>query len=239
MPDYEVEVLGAKRRRRRGSGDRPPNRLLGLLRRILARPGLVACVGLILFVWLVGTPHVAGQYTCNGPLRSVGGCESSYDSCTYYGVQGRRVVFPEPGEQCQLFRFIPVRWESGGAGSNRAKDQYPLNESKAGPLYWGVLAGRCGGQNFPSPEPVCNRLLEMIKGKSFTFIECMYGPINRDGTGWRFYDFWNEKVPPDMASFAIPGEDHPFLILGTLAVPSCPETSDKAEALFQAGRLKL
>lgn len=109
----------------------------------------------------------------------------------------------------------------------------PLHEQTIRPLFWGAIAGLCVSR----PQPGCERVEQLIGNQAYTIINCAYGPLNPDGTGWKIYTFWNNKVPSDLASYAIPGDDHPFLILGTKSVPECPKSLDAAMALFQQGRL--
>jgi hypothetical protein len=108
MGDFEVEVVGARRKlKSRG----PLSRLLGwsgrLIRALLMRPRAVMVLGLAGFVLIVGTPHAGWDYECRHPFTPSQPCRSvAY--CAYYGIQGRRVVFPEHGETCKLVTFLPL-----------------------------------------------------------------------------------------------------------------------------------
>lgn len=45
-------------------------------------------------------------------------------------------------------------------------------------------------------------------------------------------------MPTNLIGYAIPGDDHPFLILGTRAVTAFPKDLEGAEALFAGSRLR-
>ena len=112
MVEFDVEVVGAKRRRRRKSGSRAVRalRLCGrIVRGVMMRPRLVVLAGVGGFVLLVGTPHVGWDYVCRHP-KSLGQPCRAVEYCAYYGVQGRRVDFPEYGESCRLFAVLPLDW---------------------------------------------------------------------------------------------------------------------------------
>lgn len=50
-----------------------------------------------------------GTNECRHPFRPGEPCRSvAY--CAYYGIQGRRVVFPDYGESCKLVVFLPIGW---------------------------------------------------------------------------------------------------------------------------------
>lgn len=111
MDDFEVEVVGARRphkadgllARMFGTG----SRLVGVL---LMHPQALAFIGVTAFVLSVGTPHVGWDYSCRYRTRPGEPCRSvSY--CAYYGIQGRRVVFPEYGESCKLITLLPLDWQ--------------------------------------------------------------------------------------------------------------------------------
>lgn len=80
-----------------------------IVRAILMRPLLLLMLGLVGFTLFVGTPHVAWDYQCSHSTRGGGFCRAA-NWCAYYGVQGRRVVFPPSGETCQLITFLPIDW---------------------------------------------------------------------------------------------------------------------------------
>ena len=110
MAEFDVEVVGAekprKRRERIGPG---PARAWRGMRWLLLRPRLLVAAGFAGFVLFVGTPHVGWDYECRNPMRSGEPCRSVV-YCAYYGIQGRRVEFPEYGESCKLVTFLPVDW---------------------------------------------------------------------------------------------------------------------------------
>lgn len=58
---------------------------------------------------LAGTPHIGWNYECRGRAKPDGGCDS-YRYCEYYGIQGRRAVFPDEGESCGFVKFVGVDW---------------------------------------------------------------------------------------------------------------------------------
>jgi hypothetical protein len=73
------------------------------------RPRVVFFGALAVLVLSVGTPHIGSDYECRVPLRPGKPCPA-YFYCGYYGVQGRRVLFPEYGETCSLIEFLPIDW---------------------------------------------------------------------------------------------------------------------------------
>lgn len=112
MTKFRVEVLSA---RPRGKRESAPKRLRGALgkgvRAVLLRPHLTILTGLTVFVLLVGTPHVGWDYQCRHAVWGTGACQEAV-WCEYYGVQGRRVEWPERGERCQLVKILPLDWEA-------------------------------------------------------------------------------------------------------------------------------
>lgn len=110
MRRYDVRVVGAlKRKKRQGRLRRLIARTGHTLKVILLRPRLLMLAGLAAFVVFVGTPHAGWDYECRHPIRPGQPCRSvSY--CAYYGIQGRRVEFPEYGQSCQLFTLLPPDW---------------------------------------------------------------------------------------------------------------------------------
>ena len=106
-----VRVISApKRVKRQGRLRRLVGRLAHTLKVILLRPRLLMLAGLAGFILLVGTPHAGWDYECRHPIRPGQPCRSvSY--CAYYGIQGRRVEFPEYGQSCQLVTLLPPDWD--------------------------------------------------------------------------------------------------------------------------------
>ncbi|MCB9958709.1 MAG: hypothetical protein H6843_08915 [Rhodospirillaceae bacterium] len=111
MSEFEIEVVGAERRPK---PERQPTGLLRkalrLLRALLMRPRALILSGLAAFVLFVGTPHIGWDYQCryrSGPGEP---CESA-EYCAYYGIRGRRVVFPASGQSCKLITFLPLDWD--------------------------------------------------------------------------------------------------------------------------------
>jgi hypothetical protein len=110
MDKLEVKVIGPKPPKKPdGPLKRMLRKLRGALGALLMRPRALVLIALAGFVILIGTPHAGWDYECRHPMRSGQPCRSvSY--CAYYGIQGRRVVFPEHGETCQLVTFLPIAW---------------------------------------------------------------------------------------------------------------------------------
>lgn len=110
MDEFDIEVVGAASPRK---PDGALTRALGtvgrLARALLKRPRVLALAGAAAFMMAVGTPHVGWDYQCRHPMRSGQPC-GSVDYCAYYGIQGRRVVFPEDGESCKLVTFLRIDW---------------------------------------------------------------------------------------------------------------------------------
>jgi len=110
VPEFDVEVEGGEPPRRRGGPIWSVlSRINALLNRMLLRPRLVLAGGVILLFLVVGTPHFGWDYVCRHPMRGGQPCRA-IEYCAYYGMQGRRLDFPEPGEQCHFVRLMPVQW---------------------------------------------------------------------------------------------------------------------------------
>lgn len=111
MDEFEIEVIGREPSRKPEGRFKQTVRQVGrLLRALLMRPRVLAFSGLTAFALFVGTPHAGWDYECRYPMRSGEPCRSvSY--CAYYGIQGRRVVFPDQGQSCQLVSLLPLDWE--------------------------------------------------------------------------------------------------------------------------------
>lgn len=110
MDEFEIEVIGTGPPRKRG---RPLKRMTGMvgrkLRAVLMRPRALVFTGATAFLLFIGTPHAGWDYGCRGSIRPGETCRSvSY--CAYYGIQGRRVVFPQDGQSCGLITFLPPDW---------------------------------------------------------------------------------------------------------------------------------
>lgn len=110
MDEFEIEVIGAGPPRK---PDGPLKRFIAkasrVVRALLMRSRLLAATGAAAFLLIVGTPHAGWDYECRAPMRPGQPCRNvSY--CAYYGIQGRRVVFPEYGESCQFVTFLPLDW---------------------------------------------------------------------------------------------------------------------------------
>lgn len=76
------------------------------LRRLL-RLDALAVLALVGAGVMYGTPHIAWDYACRHSRSYNPRCQS-FEYCAYYGLHGRRVVFPAPGESCSLVRLMPV-----------------------------------------------------------------------------------------------------------------------------------
>lgn len=110
MKEYDVRVLGGPKAKRKPGRVRSAVRQAGrALQFILLKPRLLILAVLAGFILFAGTPYAGWDYECRHPFSPGQPCRSvSY--CAYYGVQGRRVEFPEYGESCQLITFIPLDW---------------------------------------------------------------------------------------------------------------------------------
>ncbi len=120
MNEFDVKVVGARRNRQ--SSKARARLLSGVgrrLRALLMRPRLLGFLGVCGFVLLVGTPHSGWEYQCNHPMHGPGTCRS-VSWCAYYGIQGRRVEFPEPGESCKLVTLLPIDWQRASASAGKA-----------------------------------------------------------------------------------------------------------------------
>lgn len=110
MPEFEVEVAGAKPPGRgEGKLRRFARKLGALLRAFLKRPALVGLAAVAVFFLAVGTPHVGWDYECRHAQRGGEPCRSAV-YCAYYGVQGRRVESPASGETCRLVTLLRIEW---------------------------------------------------------------------------------------------------------------------------------
>lgn len=108
MSEFEIEVVGSgPPRKPEGSLGRTLKTASRFVRALLMRPRALVCGSAVAFVLAVGTPHVGWDYGCRHPMRPGQPCRS-VDYCAYYGIQGRRVVFPEDGESCKLVTFLRI-----------------------------------------------------------------------------------------------------------------------------------
>lgn len=109
--DIEIKVISAPPPK----GPKGPSRLMRALmaaaRAALMRPRRLRLSILALFVLLVGTPHVGWDYECRHTMRGPGTCRDVH-WCAYYGVQGRRIEFPDEGQSCKLVTFIPLDFQA-------------------------------------------------------------------------------------------------------------------------------
>lgn len=108
MSDFEVKVIGEKKRKKKVGPPRGVVQRAGaVVRGVLMRPRMLALAGAAGVVLVVGTPHVGWEYECSHPMRGPGSCR--YVSwCAYYGVQGRRIVMPENNQQCSVVTMLPL-----------------------------------------------------------------------------------------------------------------------------------
>lgn len=107
MAEYDVEVIRKHpRRKTRQAGQR---RLARMGRAFFLRPRLVLLLGVGAFLAVIGTPHLGWDYECRHPLRGGQPCESAR-WCAYYGVQGRRIVYPEGDQPCSVITLLPPDW---------------------------------------------------------------------------------------------------------------------------------
>ncbi len=110
MKKYQVSVIGGK----------PPKRPASFIRRLCQHIGravralplgaaAVILAGVTGFVSSIGTPHVGWDYQCSHPMRGIGTCRSA-SWCSYYGIQGRRIVTPGYSERCKIVALVPLDW---------------------------------------------------------------------------------------------------------------------------------
>ena len=207
-----------------------------LLQAVLAwRTGAVGTIAGVVAICLLvvsnGTPHLRITYEYRGTAD-----RPIYLRCGYFGVQGWRPFLPNPSrdETCPLIKFMPIAFSAAAMrGELITPKSTALNEEKIDPLYWGVIAGSC----LVRPAPGCERVKRLVVSGDYNIIQCAYGPLNNDGTGFRTFSFWHDKVPDDPLGYGIKGDDHPFLVLGKMAVAKCPATVGEVEPVFQASRL--
>jgi hypothetical protein len=110
MDEFDIEVVGTgSPRKPDGALARTLKTVGRLVRALLMRPRVLTLTGAAAFVTIIGTPHVGWDYECRHPMRLGQPCRS-VDYCAYYGIQGRRVVFPEDGESCKLVTFLRIDW---------------------------------------------------------------------------------------------------------------------------------
>lgn len=110
MSEFDVEVIGAgPPRKPEGSRKRMLKAARHLARSLLVRPRVLVLSGAAAFLLAVGTPHVGWDYQCRHPMRPGQPCRS-VDYCAYYGIQGRRIVFPHGGETCRIVTFLRIDW---------------------------------------------------------------------------------------------------------------------------------
>jgi hypothetical protein len=108
--EFDIEVVGARPPRKpEGSLGRALKAAGHWLRALLMRPRILVLTAVAAFVMAVGTPHVGWDYECRHPMRPGQPCKS-VDYCAYYGIQGRRVVFPQSGESCKPVTFLRIDW---------------------------------------------------------------------------------------------------------------------------------
>ncbi|WP_011583110.1 MULTISPECIES: hypothetical protein [Chelativorans] len=111
MSEFDVEVIGAgSPRKPDGARKRTFRAARRLAQALLLRPRILVLSGSAAFVLVGGTPHVGWDYQCRHPMTPGQPCRS-VDYCAYYGVQGRRIVFPEDGETCRVVNFLRIDWQ--------------------------------------------------------------------------------------------------------------------------------
>lgn len=111
MSEFDVEVIVAgPPRKPDGSRKRAFRAARRLARVLLLRPRILVLSGLAAFVLVAGTPHVGWDYQCRHPMRPGQPC-GSVDYCAYYGIQGRRIVFPDDRETCRIVTFLRIDWQ--------------------------------------------------------------------------------------------------------------------------------
>lgn len=108
MNEFDIEVVGARKPRKPDNSLKRFLRQIGrLVRAFFLRPRVVILTGLAAYTLFVGTPHVGWDYKCRHSRRATEPCRSAL-YCAYYGIQGRRVVYPEYGKPCRFITFVPL-----------------------------------------------------------------------------------------------------------------------------------
>jgi hypothetical protein len=108
--DWEIEVVGSENSARHNSRRRPLRPVRTALRAALLRPRFLRLCLVGGFLLLIGTPHVGWDYECRHGMRGPGTCRAVH-WCAYYGIQGRRIEFPDDGQSCKLVTFIPLDFQ--------------------------------------------------------------------------------------------------------------------------------
>lgn len=106
MKEYKITVIYTKEPRK----ERRTLETVGsIARRVLRNRRTLMFGGLVGFLLIAGTPHVGWDYECRHPFSPTRPC-TSFVYCGYYGIQGRRVVFPDYDESCKLIKLLPPDW---------------------------------------------------------------------------------------------------------------------------------
>jgi len=72
-----------------------------------------------------------------------------------------------------------------------------------------------------------------LKAKGYQMIECVYGPADRGGTGFRTFVFWHEVVPVTRREVLTISKDNPLWLLGNVALSECPDTHEIARRVHK------
>ncbi|TPE48559.1 hypothetical protein [Amaricoccus solimangrovi] len=106
MDEFEIRVVGSEPPRKKGGR---LSRIALRAGRLFGRPRALVLSILVGYAVFAGTPHIGWTYECRHPKRMGDPCRYFF-SCDYFGVQGRRVIFPKDGETCSLVKIIPIDW---------------------------------------------------------------------------------------------------------------------------------
>lgn len=77
-------------------------------------------------------------------------------------------------------------------------------------------------------------IVRQIRDSGQQQLQCRYGPLHKDGTGFATYIFWYRTVPPDYARVMALAEGSPPAFLGAKSITKCPQNPDAAPRVRQA-----
>jgi hypothetical protein len=85
-------------------------------------------------------------------------------------------------------------------------------------------------------QPAATRQVTDLETRRATYLDCVYGPLNPDGTGSTTFDFWNATVPMPGGEFLKVSRKHPLAKFGDVALPKCPVTLPEARQRINESR---
>ena len=77
------------------------------------------------------------------------------------------------------------------------------------------------------------KLIDDLNTQGYQMIECVYGPEDWGGKGFRHFVFWYEVVPVTRREVLTISEDNPLWLLGKVAVNTCPDTHETARIVHK------